>query len=109
MSWLIPLAGLSVVAAVIAYSTGIAGARRVGATVSSFFGLTEVLFAVLFAWLLLGQSPGVGQAIGGLFVLAGIVLVRLGQPSGAESQGDTPREGEESPVAAQVSGTEPLW
>lgn len=80
LSWLVPLAGLSLVAAVIAYSSGIAGARRLGPTVATFLGLTEVLFAVLFAWLLLGQRPAAVQLVGGVFVLAGIALVRLGQP-----------------------------
>jgi drug/metabolite transporter (DMT)-like permease len=75
-SWLVPVAGLSVVAAALAYSTGIAAARRLGARVASFVGLAEVLFAVLFAWVLLGQQPTVVQAVGGVIVLAGIVLVR---------------------------------
>jgi drug/metabolite transporter (DMT)-like permease len=36
-----------------------------------------VLFAVLFAWLLLGQTPRPVQLAGGLLVVAGIALVRL--------------------------------
>jgi drug/metabolite transporter (DMT)-like permease len=77
VSWLVPVLGLAVVAAVIAYVAGIAGARLLGAKVASFLGLTEVLFAVLFAWVLLGQSLGAGQLVGGALVLAGIALVRL--------------------------------
>jgi drug/metabolite transporter (DMT)-like permease len=38
-----------------------------------------VMFAVLFAWMLLGQRPHPLQLVGGLLVLAGIVLVRLDQ------------------------------
>ena len=46
-------------------------------------GLSEVLFAVVFAWLALGQRPGPVQLAGGVVVLAGIVLVRLGErPAG---------------------------
>jgi len=77
-SWLVPVVGLSMVAAVIAYTTGIAAARRLGATVASFVGLTEVLFAALWAWLLLAQAPTAMQAVGGLIVLVGIALVRAG-------------------------------
>ena len=57
VSWLVPVLGLSLVAAAIAYVAGIGAARRLGAKLASFVGLAEVLFAVLFAWLLLGQLP----------------------------------------------------
>jgi drug/metabolite transporter (DMT)-like permease len=36
---------------------------------------------VVFAWLLLGQFPHVVQLLGGVLLLAGVVLVRLGEPS----------------------------
>lgn len=77
MSWLVPVLGLSLVAAVVAYVTGIAGVRRLGARLASFVGLCEVLFAVVFAWLLLDQSLTVTQLAGGVLVVAGIVLVRV--------------------------------
>lgn len=77
VSWIVPVLGLSVLAAVVAYVAGIAGARRLGARLSSFVGLTEVLFAVLLAWLLLRQTPGGVQLAGGLLVLAGVALVRI--------------------------------
>jgi drug/metabolite transporter (DMT)-like permease len=86
VSWLVPVLGLALVAAVVAYVTGIAGARLLGAKVASFVGLTEVLFAVAFAWVLLGQSLGIMQLTGGALVLAGIALVRadeLRSPGGA--------------------------
>jgi drug/metabolite transporter (DMT)-like permease len=75
-SWIVPILGLSLVAAVIAYTSGIGAARLLGARLASFVGLAEVLFAVIFAWLLLGQRPSVLQGLGGLVVLAGIALVR---------------------------------
>jgi drug/metabolite transporter (DMT)-like permease len=77
VSWLVPVLGLSLVAAVVAYVTGIVGARLLGARVASFVGLTEVLFAVLFAWLLLGQVLSAVQLLGGALVVAGIALVRI--------------------------------
>jgi drug/metabolite transporter (DMT)-like permease len=79
LSWLVPVLGLSLLAAAVAYVAGILGARLLGAAVASFVGLTEVLFAVLFAWVLLGQAPRPVQLVGGALVLAGIVLVRLDQ------------------------------
>ena len=78
-SWLVPVLGLSLVAAALAYATGVAAVRRLGSRSSSFVGLSEVLFAVLAAWLALGQEPGPVQLVGGIVVLAGIVLVRLGE------------------------------
>ena len=76
VSWLVPVAGLSLVAAVVAYVAGIAGARLLGAKVASFVGLSEVLFAVLFAWVLLDQTLAAVQVVGGVLVVAGIALVR---------------------------------
>jgi drug/metabolite transporter (DMT)-like permease len=77
-SWLVPVLGVSLLAAAFAYATGIAAVRRLGSRLSSFVGLSEVLFAVLAAWLALGQRPSAVQLLGGVVVLAGIVLVRLG-------------------------------
>jgi len=84
VSWLVPVLGLSVVAAVVAYVAGITGARLLGAKVASFVGLTEVLFAVVFAWLLLGQVLTAVQLAGGALVVAGIALVRLDEPRSPE-------------------------
>ena len=77
VSWLIPVAGLSLVAAVVAYVAGIAAARMLGARLASFVSLAEVIFAVLVAWLLLGQLPTGVQLAGGALIVAGIALVRL--------------------------------
>jgi drug/metabolite transporter (DMT)-like permease len=90
-SWLLPIAGLALVAAVISYVAGIGAARILGARLSSFVGLTEVLFAVLFAWLALGELPTVVQALGGILIIAGIALVRLDalRPTGPAPAVDT--------------------
>ena len=86
MSWLVPIAGLSVIAAAVAYVAGIHAARRLGPKLSSFVGLTEVLFAVLFAWFLLGQLPSVVQGIGAVLVITGIVLVRFDESAEVPEQ-----------------------
>jgi drug/metabolite transporter (DMT)-like permease len=76
-SWLVPMLGVSLVAAVVSYVVGIGAARILGANLASFVGLTEVLFAVLFAWAALGELPTVLQAVGGTLIVLGIALVRL--------------------------------
>ncbi|HEY9251532.1 MAG TPA: EamA family transporter, partial [Nocardioides sp.] len=55
--------------------------RTLGSRLSSFVGLLEVVSAVVFAWLLLGEAPGLIQLIGGLVVLAGIIAVQQGEQS----------------------------
>ncbi|MGG5258064.1 DMT family transporter [Phycicoccus avicenniae] len=82
-AWL-ALAELVVVAAAVAYVLGVLGARHLGSTLASFVGLTEVLFAVLFAWLVLGELPGPWQLVGGVVILAGVAAVRLGERAQAE-------------------------
>lgn len=84
VSWIVPVLGLSLLAAVVAYVAGIGAARRLGAKLASFAGMAEVLFAVLFAWALLGQTPAPSQFAGGAFILAGIALVRAGELAAPE-------------------------
>jgi drug/metabolite transporter (DMT)-like permease len=76
--WL-PVAGLGVVTAAVAYVSGIAASRRLGPRLASFVGLLEVLAGLLFAWALLGQLPGWVQFLGGALVLAGVVVVKAGE------------------------------
>ena len=52
--------------------------------------MTEVLFAILFAWLALGQLPSPVQFLGGAFILAGIALVRAGERASARPAEATP-------------------
>lgn len=84
--WLVPVLGLAIIAAVIPYLAGIASVRLLGAKLASFVGLTEVLFAVFFAWLLLGQRLDGVQAVGAALVVAGIALVRLDEMRGVRGE-----------------------
>jgi drug/metabolite transporter (DMT)-like permease len=77
VSWIVPVLGLGLLSSVFGYVAGIGAARRLGAKLASFAGLAEVLFAIGFAWLLLGQLPSPVQFAGGAFILAGVVLVRV--------------------------------
>jgi drug/metabolite transporter (DMT)-like permease len=76
LPWWVAVVELAVVAAATSYVSGIVAARLLGAKLASFVGLSEVMFAVLFAWLLLGELPRPVQLVGGLFILAGVVVVR---------------------------------
>jgi drug/metabolite transporter (DMT)-like permease len=118
VSWIVPVVGMAVVAAVIAFTTGIAAARLLGAKVASFVGLSEVLFAVAFAWLLLGQRLDVAQGVGAVLVVAGIALVRLdevrmpapaaqsGEAQSAEAEsGDAERDLRDSDAATMADAT----
>jgi drug/metabolite transporter (DMT)-like permease len=64
------------VSAVLAYPSGIVAVRRLGSSLASFVSLTEVIFAVVFAFVLLGQRPVPIQLLGGALILAGIALVQ---------------------------------
>ena len=75
----VPVLVLGVVTAAVAYVSGIAASRRLGSRLASFVALLEVLAGLLFAWLLLHQVPTLVQAGGALLVLAGVVLVKLGE------------------------------
>ena len=75
MAWWLPVLGLGVVTAALAYVTGIAATRRLGSRLASFVALTEVLAALGFAWILLGQAPRSIQLLGGALVLLGVVGV----------------------------------
>ncbi len=92
VSWLVPVLGLSLLAAAVAYVTGILGARLLGAKVASFVGLTEVLFAVAIAFLLLGQALAPLQLLGGLLVLGGIALVRVDELRAGPAPGTPSQE-----------------
>jgi drug/metabolite transporter (DMT)-like permease len=79
LPWWGAIAELALVAAALAYLLGTYAVRALGATVASFVGLSEVLFAILFAWLLLGELPRLVQLVGGVLVVAGVVAVKSGE------------------------------
>jgi drug/metabolite transporter (DMT)-like permease len=74
--WWVPLVLLVLVSTAVAYATGIAAAGMLGSRLASFTGLLEVVFASLFAWLLLGEQLTSLQLLGGLLILGGIAAVR---------------------------------
>jgi drug/metabolite transporter (DMT)-like permease len=101
VSWAVPVLGLSLLASVMGYVAGIGAARRLGARLASFIGMAEVLFAILFAWLLLGQLPSAIQFLGGAVILIGVTLVRVGELRAAPEPAGRAESG---PHAAELSG-----
>src|SRR4051794_16264951 len=97
--WWQPLLALGVVTAGIAYCTGIAASRRLGSRLSSFVALLEVVAGVTFAWLLLDQLPTAVQLAGGALIVAGVVVVKLGEPSAPQRPSPTDRRQESAPRA----------
>ena len=79
VSWWLPVLLLILVCAVFAYLSGIVAVRRLGSSLASFVSLTEVIFAVIFAFVLLGQRPGLMQLLGGVLIVAGIGVVQRPQ------------------------------
>ncbi|WP_199439791.1 EamA family transporter [Umezawaea beigongshangensis] len=77
--WWLPVLALGVVSAALAYVTGIAATRRLGSRLASFVALSEVLAALLVAWLLLSEVPRGVQVAGGALILLGVVAVKLGE------------------------------
>lgn len=100
-SWVVPVIALGVVATAVAYTLGIMGIARLRPRFASLVGLSEVMFAVLAAWILIGEAITPMQAVGGAIVLAGLALARAGDRSEAVAEATWP-DGplEESPTGA---------
>lgn len=101
--WLVPVLGLVLITTVFAYVVGIVSTRGLGSKVASFVALFEVLFAVVWAWILLGELPRAIQLLGGVAIMGGVVLVRLDELRGS------PRRGPSYPVdlAAELPAEAP--
>ncbi|WP_233201737.1 DMT family transporter [Cryobacterium sp. Y11] len=97
--WWVPLVLLVVVSTAIAYATGITATGVLGSRLASFVGLLEVIFASLFAWLLLGEQLSPLQLVGGLLILGGIAAVRSKRAEAVP----TPRTTEAVPEAAAAA------
>ncbi|MBN9629557.1 MAG: DMT family transporter [Actinobacteria bacterium] len=100
--WWVPLAVVGVLATALAYAAGITAAGLLGSRLSSFAGLLEVVAATLYAWLLLGESLGALQLVGGVLILAGIALVRA-DPTPTPTPAPTPSAQPEPPKGTSLS------
>ncbi|MFM9876836.1 MAG: EamA family transporter [Rhodoglobus sp.] len=84
--WWVPLGFVALVGTAFAYVASIAASEMLGSRLMSFVGLMEVVFASIFAWLLLGEAITLLQGVGGVLILGGIALVRM------EREADVPLE-----------------
>lgn len=83
--WFVPVLAIGLIATALAYVLGIASTRLLGSRLASFIALAEVIAALLFGWLLLGQLPNLLQGIGAALVLAGVIVVKVGEPAASVS------------------------
>lgn len=98
--WWVPVIMLAVVSTAVAYTLGISGVARLRPSFASLVGLGEVLFAVLAAWVLLGEAVTLTQAVGGVVVLLGLALARQGDRSAEVTAATWPDAGPIEEVAA---------
>ncbi len=106
LSAVVPLAVVVGIATVVAYSMEVTAASHIGARAASFIALTEVLFAIVAAAVVLGQLPGVMQLAGGALLVLGVVCV-ISLPAQHHSavadqlvpRGDERRSGASAPSA----------
>ncbi|MDR6692357.1 drug/metabolite transporter (DMT)-like permease [Microbacterium sp. 1154] len=86
---ILPLLWVGAVATTVGYALGVIAVPLIGSRLASFVGLSEVLFALGFAWLLLGETPAPIQFAGGALILVGVVLVRMDAGSPTEQKTET--------------------
>jgi drug/metabolite transporter (DMT)-like permease len=82
LPWFLPLFWVAGIGTTLGYAFGVVAVPRIGARLASFVGLSEVLVALGFAWLLLAEVPAPIQFVGGALILAGVVLVRMDAEAG---------------------------
>lgn len=76
--WFVPVLVVGAVPTGFAYGVSAVSVRLLGERVASFVALSEVLFSVVLAWVLLGEAPLGVQLVGAALVVAGVALVRRG-------------------------------
>jgi drug/metabolite transporter (DMT)-like permease len=86
--WFVPLLWVAAVATTLGYAFGVMAVPRIGSRVASFVGLSEVLFALGFAWVFLAEVPAPIQFAGGALILVGVVLVRADAGSTRRARGE---------------------
>jgi drug/metabolite transporter (DMT)-like permease len=79
--WWVPLLTVGAFSTAFAYVAGLAAIRMLGSRLAAFLGLSEVVFAGIVGWILIGEALGPLQILGGLLILGGIICVRLERPA----------------------------
>ncbi|WP_336603889.1 EamA family transporter [Agromyces seonyuensis] len=99
--WWVPLVVVGALSTAFAYFAGVTAIGLLGTRVAAFLGLSEVVFAAVAGWLLLGEALGALQLLGGALILAGIVCVRL-------ERSRVPEQVDDSPAPAVELGAQPV-
>ena len=86
--WFVPLLWVAAIATTLGYALGVMAVPRIGSRVASFVGLSEVLFALGFAWIFLAEVPAPIQFAGGALILVGVILVRADAQSTGNPKGE---------------------
>lgn len=74
--WILPVLAVGALSTAAGFITAVAAVRSLGPKLASFVGMSEVLFAAAFAWLMLSQVPTPLQWAGSTLILTGVLLVR---------------------------------
>ncbi|MEV6303210.1 DMT family transporter [Actinoplanes sp. NPDC051861] len=89
--WWVPLSVVAVFATALAYASGIFGSSRLGSRLASFVGLLEVVFASIFAWVVVGEQLTPLQMAGGALILGGIASIPGESPVTAAEDNPLPQ------------------
>ncbi len=77
--WWVAVLVLAVASGAVAYAVGVVAIARLGAPRAAMVGLSEVVFAAVVAWVMLGEELSGAQLAGALAILAGLVVVERGR------------------------------
>jgi drug/metabolite transporter (DMT)-like permease len=69
--------GVGLVGTLLPFALAVGAVRVIGAATAGIAATSEPVFAVAFAWLLLGQTLNLAQLAGAALVVAGVVLAQL--------------------------------
>ena len=110
--WWVPLGIVVLFATAIGYAASIVATGMLGSRLMSFIALLEVVFATMFAWLLIGETLTLTQLLGGALILVGIIFVYSERKARApieplETSG-SPEVGSASPVTPPPASAEPV-
>ncbi|HUH53097.1 MAG TPA: EamA family transporter [Microbacteriaceae bacterium] len=78
------VSGMVLMSTVFAYLLGVSASRRLGATVASFTGYAEPIFAIIWTILLLAITPTGLQWVGAALIITGVVAVKVGDVVSAQ-------------------------
>jgi len=82
--WLIAYSG--VMSGAVGYTLQFVGQKNVDPTIASLIMSLESVFAVIFAWILLGQKLEIGELIGCILIFAAVVIAQLPEKKNVDKE-----------------------